>query len=103
MFRMLVIPGRIVRCPQSHQKLHENQSCTICDICIYMQFFCLYAPMLIICKTNICRNMLKYVQNMQIYAKTWTYLHINVNFNKYVKYEQVAYLARNRTAAVWCC
>ena len=47
--------------------------------------------------------MSKYVQNMQIYANIWTYLPINVKFNKYVKYEQVAYRARDHTAAVWCC
>ena len=38
---------------------------------------------------------------MQIYAKIWTYLHINVKFNKYVKYEQVAYRAPDHTTAVW--
>ena len=38
---------------------------------------------------------------MQKYAKIWTYLHINVKFNKYVKYEQVTHRVPDYTAAVW--
>ena len=38
---------------------------------------------------------------MQKYAKTWTYLPINVKFNKYVKYEQVVNRAPDNTAVVW--
>ena len=51
--------------------------------------------------------MQKYVKLCTKYAYIciyiWTYLPINVKFNKYVKYEQVAYRARDHTAAVWCC
>ena len=69
---MLLTPGRIVRRPQSHQKLHDYlainehlnlsnvvicQICQICSICINIHKFYLYAGVVTICNLFICRNM----------------------------------------------
>ena len=107
---MLAILGKIIHCPQrqsqSHQKLHNNQSrfhkwkyvkyACIFKYFVYMHQCWLYAE-------NKYAEIFKIRTKYAKYAKIWTDLHINVKFNKYVKYEQVAYRARDHTAEVWCC
>ena len=98
---MLATPDQIVRLPQSHQKLHESQSCKIyMHVYAIFWFICSYASYM------QKPHMQKYVKRCTTYAyicKIWTYLHINVLFKKYVKYGQIAYRARDHIAAVWCC